>query len=67
MGSSIETFDGIRQALCKCGTGRCTHGTLIAATVFPTVEELQKELAEAKQTIETLNRELNGLRWNYSW
>jgi hypothetical protein len=41
-------FEGIRQALCHCGTGRCTHGTLIAAAPVVTIEDLQNEIAILK-------------------
>ena len=48
MASSIYTFDGIRQALCHCGTDRCKHGVLIAAAPAVTIEDLQNEIAILK-------------------
>ena len=59
MAFSIESFDGIRQALCACGTGQCKHGTLIAATVLPTVEELQAEIEGHKAENTRLHEMLN--------
>ncbi len=60
MARSVETFEGIRQALCAC-TGVCTHGTLIAATVLPTVEELQAEIEGHKAENSRLHDMLNEL------
>lgn len=65
MSYNVESFEGIRQALCHCGAGPCKHGVLISATVLPTIEELQNEIAGHKaenSRLHTLLNELLGLQ-----